>query len=422
MATVLCVRRLTLTLAAFLALLVLAGPASASPYAQYGIQDDAWIAYGPGTLDERLNTLDELGVDLVRYTVNWHEVEKTRGNRDWAQTDRILNGLRAHGISAVVTIWGTPRWANGGRSANWAPTKASSFANFAAAAAKRYRGQVQKWLIWNEPNQRRWLRPTTPRTYVTKLLNPAYRAMHNVKRNVKVGAGVTAPRAAYKGVSPVEWIRGMRKARAKLDAYAHHPYPLSKRETPEAGGCGHCSTITMATLDRLLREVKRAWGNKRIWLTEYGYQTNPPDRALGVSRALQARYHADASRKVYRTPRVDMLIHYLYKDEPTMARWQSGLISHAGAAKPSRRAFSLPLTQVSRRGVRTVLWGQVRPGNGRQRYILQQHRGGKWRTVGGTRRTSARGYLTRTVRAGRNAKFRIWYPAHGMASPVLKVR
>ena len=60
-------------------------------------------------------------------------------------------------------------------------------------------------------------------------------------------------------------------------------------------------------------------------------------------------------------------------------------------------SFSLPFTQVSRRGVRTVLWGQVRPGNGRQRYILQQFRGGKWRTVGGARRTTARGYLTRTV-------------------------
>ena len=68
-------RRLTLTLAALFALLVLAGPASASRYAQYGIQDDAWITYGPGTLESRLDTLDSLGVDLVRYTINWHEAE-----------------------------------------------------------------------------------------------------------------------------------------------------------------------------------------------------------------------------------------------------------------------------------------------------------------------------------------------------------
>lgn len=415
------VRRLTLTLAAFFAMLALAGPASASPYAQYGIQDDAWIAYGPGTLDERLRTLDELGVDLVRYTINWRDVERSRGNRDWAQTDSILTGLNRHGIAAVVSIWGSPRWANGGRSQNWAPTRAAYFANFAAAAAKRYRF-VKKWLIWNEPNQRRWLRPTTPLTYVTKLLNPAYRAMHNVSRNVRIGGGVTAPRGAYKGVSPVEWIRGMRRFGAKLDAYAHNPYPnLRRAETPVSGGCGHCTTITMATLDRLLREVKRAWGRKRIWLTEYGYQTRPPDR-FGVTKAQQARYHGLASWKVRMAPRVDMLIHYLYKDEPNVARWQSGLMTTSGSAKPARRAFALPLAQVSRRGMRTVLWGQVRPYEGRERYILQQFRKGKWRTVGGKRYTDRRGYLRRVVRAGRNAKFRIWYPRDELASPILKIR
>ena len=415
------VRRLTLTLAAFFAMLAFSGPASASPYAQYGIQDDAWITYGPGTLESRLDTLDRLGVDLVRYTINWHEAEKRRGIREWGSADTVLRGLNAHGIRAVVTLYGTPRWANGGRSPNWAPKKGAYFANFAVAAAKRY-PFVKQWLIWNEPNQRRWLRPTTPRTYVKQLLNPAFYAMHRNRGGIKVGGGVTAPRGAYRGVSPVAWIRGMRANGARLDAYAHHPYPLSRGETPYAGGCGHCETITMATLDRLLREVKRAWGGKRLWLTEYGYQTNPPDRHLGVSGALQARYHAEASRRVYGTARVDMLIHYLYQDEPTAARWQSGLISFGGAAKPSHRAFSLPLAQVSRRGTRTVLWGQVRPHEGRERYILQQFRKGKWRTVGGARITTPRGYLSRTVRASRGAKFRIWYPRERFASPLLTIR
>jgi hypothetical protein len=415
------VRQLILILAASFAVLALSGPASASPYAQYGIQDDAWITYGPGTLEERLDTLDALGIDLVRFTINWHEVEKSKGVREWGSADTVLRGLRARGISAVVTLYGTPRWANGGRSPNWAPTKGASFANFAVAAAKRY-PYVQKWLIWNEPNQRRWLRPTTARTYVQKLLNPAFYAMHRVRRGIMVGGGVTAPRGAYRGVWPVAWIRGMRAAGARLDAYAHHPYPLSRSETPYSGGCGHCETITLATLDRLLREVKRAWGGKRIWLTEYGYQTNPPDRAFGVSPALQARYHADASRLVYATARVDMLIHYLYKDEPVAARWQSGLISASGSAKPSLRAFSLPLAQVSRRGLRTVLWGQVRPHAGRERYILQQFRSGGWRSVGGKRITTSRGYFSRIVRAGPGARFRIWYPRERFASPLLRIR
>jgi hypothetical protein len=415
-------RRLLIVLAAALtAACSLAGAADASPYARYGIQDDAWLLYGPGTLESRLDTLDGLGVDLVRFTLNWNAIEEKRGTRRWGSADAVLEGLHARRIGAVVTLYGTPRWANGGRSPNWAPTSGSAFAGFAAAAATRY-PWVKLWTIWNEPNQRRWLRPTTPRTYVTKLLNPGYAALHRASRGVQVGGGVSAPRASYGGVSPVAWIRGMRAAHARLDAYAHHPYPLRRGETPSAGGCGHCETITMATLGRLLSEVRRAFGAKRIWLTEYGYQTNPPDRLLGVSRAEQARFVGEAARRVYAAPRVDMLIHYLYKDEPELARFQSGYVSSGGSAKPSRRAAILPLAQVSRRGLRTVVWGQVRPRDGRQRYVLQQFRSGAWRAVGGTRLTSSRGFLSRTVRAGRGSRLRLWSPSDRQASPILVVR
>ena len=110
-------------------------------------------------------------------------------------------GLSEHGISPVVTLYGAPRWANGGRAPNWAPKSGATFAAFAAAAANRY-PWVKLWLVWNEPNQRRWLRPTTPQTYVTKLLNPAYAAIHNATPDAKVGGGVTAPRASTGGVSP----------------------------------------------------------------------------------------------------------------------------------------------------------------------------------------------------------------------------
>ena len=33
---------------------VASAPASAAPGAQFGVQDDAWLLYGPGTLNERV--------------------------------------------------------------------------------------------------------------------------------------------------------------------------------------------------------------------------------------------------------------------------------------------------------------------------------------------------------------------------------
>ena len=169
---------------------------------------------------------------------------------------------------------------NGGRAPNWAPTSGSTFAAFASAAAKRY-PWVKLWLVWNEPNQRRWLRPTTPQTYVTSCSIPPTRPSTSDSR----GEG---RRRGHRSARLDRWRVAGRldprdgSAGARLDAYAHNPYPLNPVETPSRR-LRNCSTITMATLEQLQREVSRTFGGKRIWLTEYGYQTNPPDRALGVS-------------------------------------------------------------------------------------------------------------------------------------------
>jgi hypothetical protein len=212
----------------------------------------------------------------------------------------------------------------------------------------------------------------------------------------------------------------MHAAHAKLDAYAHNPYPLSPRESPFAGGCGHCTTITMATMERLESLVAKDFPRARIWLTEYGYQTNPPDRVLGVSNAKQAAYVGQAALRAYELPKVDILIHYLVQDEPDVARFQSGLQTTAGKPKPSYLAFRFPLAVRARHGVTTTLWGQVRPGT-KQRYRLEEFRAGAWHWVGATATTTARGYLTRTLRAPKGTRLRIWVPGEHSYSSILTV-
>ena len=409
-------RLLIVAATAFAAIATFAVPANASPSIRYGVQDDAWLRYGPGTLNARLDRLQTLGVDLVRINVSWSDVERSEGHFRWNSYDSIVKGLHNRGIDVVLTLVSTPAWANGGQGTNWAPVNGTAFADFATAAAHRY-PYVTRWLIWNEPNQRRWLIPTDPAVYVKRLLNPAYAAIHHVLRHALVGGGVTAPRAATGGVSPLAWIKGMAAANAHLDAYAHNPYPLSPAETPFTGGCTHCSTLTMATLPQLVADVGHAFGkNTRIWLTEYGYQTDPPDNFLGVSLDQQALYISEAAMRAYLQPRVDMLINYLVQDEPDVARWQSGILTATGAEKPSYQAFEMPLTVESRSRTSLTLWGQIRPGDGSQPYVLQELQGDKWLQVGNAGRTSSRGFFTRRVPAAAGASFRVLQLTRGLAS------
>jgi hypothetical protein len=409
-------RRLFVLVLAASALAATTEGADASSRVQFGIQDDAWLEFGPGRLADRVAELDGLGLDVVRVTLRWDQVEIAPAEFRWVRTDRLLRALDAQGLEPLVTVWGTPEWANGGAAPNIAPDVGEDFSRFAREAARRYRF-VEKWAIWNEPNKRIWLNPASPETYVQRILNPGYRAIKSVNPAARVAGGVTAPRGGPGGISPVDFIRRMDRAGARLDAYAHHPYPVYPGDTPFSGGCA-CKTITMATLERLLRHVGQAFPSARIWLTEYAYQS-PPD-PFGVSLAAQARFIGEAARRVYAAPKVDLLIHYLYRDEPDIDRWQSGLETINGKAKPAYAATMLPLAQVSRREQRVALWGQVRPGTGPQRYVLQRLVVDTWTTIAGPHSTNPNGFFSRTVVASRGSVLRL--QSRGIASPPLVVR
>jgi hypothetical protein len=394
--------------------------AQASKGIQYGIQDDAWLEFGPqGTLNQRLATIKRLGVPLVRFTLHWNQIAVRRPKRptepsdrayDWRRPDRVMRGIRRYGFTPVVTLVGTPGWANSGRAPNFAPPHVRDFRRFAIAVARRY-PWVHYWLIWNEPNKRIWLRPTKAAIYVQHLLNPGYEGIHAVLRHAQVGGGVTAPRAGLGGVSPVVWVHGMALAHAKLDAYAHHPYPLRPGETPSAGGCRFCPDITMATLPKLLILVRRYFGLKPVWLTEYGYQTNPPDTVLGVSPKKQGTLLSLAAMRAWRLPRVAMLIQYLYQDEPQLSRFQSGLTYVDGRPKPSLAGFKLPFAEMGREGFETTVWGQVRGGRpGRETYRLEILHRDRWDPIGHDRLTNDDGFFVRTIRLKRGALLRVWSP------------
>ena len=158
----------------------------------------------PGTLDRRLDFVQSLGVTTVRFGIHWDQVAPTRPARAlasndpayrWSSADAILKGLRARRHRAARDAVRDGAWANGGRKPNVVPTSSTTFADFAYAAAKRY-PFVRKWTVWNEPNQRLFLAHTSPSLYVTRLLNPAYAAIHRANRRALVAGGVD--RAARK--------------------------------------------------------------------------------------------------------------------------------------------------------------------------------------------------------------------------------
>jgi len=378
--------RAALAAAALCAVALLAVPsASASRYLQRGIFDDAQIHYG--NPDQVFPVLKQLKTQLIRINLVWggpNGVARRRPARpadpadpayDWSSYDRTVNYAQQYGMRVVFSIIGTPPWANAAAGLNVVPRNPLDLQRFAAAAATRYSGTykapdgrtlpaVRHWLAWNEPNNPIFLRPqfrivrgkTVMQAAIdyAKICNAVVKGVRTTSIGaMKVACGVTGPRgnnnprSPRPSTSPLAFLRAMYRAGATgFDAYAHHPYYGKRQETPSTpppqGARGQPATaVTLGNINVLVKELTRLYGNKRLWITEYGYQTNPPDRLFGVTFAQQSRYLTQAYGIAKRHPRIDMFLWFLLRDEQRLAGdgWESGLLTAAGAKKPSFAAF-----------------------------------------------------------------------------------
>ena len=343
-----------------------------------GIYDGVQPVIAP---DATFPTLVDLRVQVIRLDLRWDQIATTKPADptdpadpayDWNGFDDTVINAEKNKIQVLFTIYGTPSWAQGkAQGANRAPSKISSLRYFATAAARRYSGTfmrtdgttlpaVRKWLAWNEPNNPLFLRPqwakvgkrgryfpVGAKTYVG-ICTAVWSGIHatHLPRET-VACGATAPRGNNTGrglrpsISPLAFLKdlkhyGLRGDR--FDVYAHHPYYGSPSQTP-ATKPKDKNSITLGNIGVLTKLLGKLYGNKKLWITEYGYQTNPPDKLFGVSWAKQARYLTQAYAIARKNPRITMMLWFLLRDEARLEGWQSGLFTATGKKKPAYDAF-----------------------------------------------------------------------------------
>ena len=179
----------------------------------------------------------------------------------------------------------------------------------------------------------------------------------------------------------------------------------------------------MATIRKLLVRVKRSFGPKPIWLTEYGYQSNPPDMFLGVPLKRQARMVSLAAMRAWRLPRVTMLFQYLYRDEPRAQPLPDRARLRERPPETVAAGIQAAVRADEPKRVRAVVWGQIRDGRpGRKPYRLEVLRKNAWKPVGPDRLTNDHGVFVRTIRLKRGALLRVWSPSQRRFSLQLRIR
>jgi hypothetical protein len=293
----------------------------------------------------------------------------------WNLYDRTVRYAAVNGVKMMFSIYGSPKWASGSSSVNRAPKNARDLQLFAYAAARRYSGNfvaakpfpgetpgplpaVRYWTAWNEPNNPVFLLPQWSKVKVgkakkatwvpqaainyAKICNAVYNGVHaSLISSEKVACGTTAPRGSNSpigraSIAPLTFLLAVKKyGLKKFDVWAHHPYYNRPTETPATKPSKAGGAVQMGNINDLLALLSRLYGPKHLWITEYGYQTNPPDTIFGVSFTRQAQYMQQSFAMAKANPRIDLMLWFLLRDETRVAGWQSGILTASGQRKPS---------------------------------------------------------------------------------------
>jgi hypothetical protein len=358
---------------------------------ELALQDDALFVgqtYKNWQGEKPWNYSRPLGVTRQRVNLLWSYVlpENEYSARkkpsvlhyDFNAFDGLIDRAAQHGVRIHISLTGpAPRWANAKRATArraWYKPSATEFGKFAAVAAEHFKGRVDRYSIWNEPNWKTWLGPlkSGPALY-RSLYVKGYNAIKAADPAAKVLIGETAP-ASKRGwaTSPLAFLRAVtcvntkyKRTRScpklKADGYAHHPYDFAHAPNYKFPGADNVTIGTLSRLTRALDRLSRAGvlrknggGRMPLYLTEYGYFASG-HRAL--SRTVRARYLQQAYTIALKNSRVKSQLQYLLVSPPRTARasfFDLGLVAQSGKRNSGynalRRWFNVNQGKVKRPG------------------------------------------------------------------------
>ena len=355
-------RPVRLALLSLLLSLTLAPAAAAAP-----LQKAIW---GPAKIGEesQFPRYRALGVTLWQTGIWWHEVarERPRSPTDpadpayrWPERlDAAVADARRHGISVLIVLQGTPGWANAGKGESRPPHAPRDYADFAAAAARRY-PDVRHWMIWGEPLRNLNYPGTSTRPdrlkigrVYARMLDGAYGALKRVsRRNMVIGGNsyTTARKPAVWAPVPLyEWMRSLRLPNGRpprMDLWGHNPFTVRRPSLRNGPGAslGDISDLRRV-LARLQRYVGRPQGRRlRLFISEFCLPTGKNDV---FPLSLTQRQQADWLRRAWAIARGERLVwgfgwFQLLDDVPPEASQRNtcGLIDASGRRKLAYSTF-----------------------------------------------------------------------------------
>jgi hypothetical protein len=204
--------------------------------------------------------------------VTWPYLEPAPGKWEFAALDRKVVDSQSHGVNLLLVLGQSPAWASArpaeknGYKPGFAaePTRISDWHNYVETVARRYKGRIKEYQIWNEPSDKTHYTGSVEK--LVELTCEAYRILKAVDPSILV---VSPPSSG--GARHVEYLDRflMLGGRRCIDVVAHHLYV--PRLAPEA-------TISIIQSVKAVMR-KNGVADLPLWCTEVGWWIEATDFA-----------------------------------------------------------------------------------------------------------------------------------------------
>ena len=308
----------------------------------YGVNSFLHHEVGEARRGQVMALARQAGFVYLRQPMPWQDVEiHGRGDYEdrrndparsaWFKYDTIVRQAQAQGMEIVLRLDNPPTWSRTDGDALGSQAPPSEFEDFAAFAeqvARRYRGRIRHYQIWNEPNiYPEWgMQPVSPEDY-TELLRLASEAIRGVDPDAVIVAAALAATTTFDGdrvpggnLSDLVYLQRMYDAGAApyFDVLAVQGYGLWSGPTDRRM---HPLVLNFSRA-RFVRDlmVQRGDAAKPMWISEMNWNAVPAGQSAPfgrVSLATQARYLPLAYERIREWPWVEMAnVWYLKRAQP----------------------------------------------------------------------------------------------------------
>lgn len=321
-----------------------AAPAAIAP-GEYGVnQDLEWDP--PEQVGPEIQLMKSAGVEWLRLPLRWQWLEPARDSYHWDRLDDVVDRASGAGLKILAVLGGTPAWSSGvdaGSLPNgvhldaFAPARDGDFADYVSHVVEHFRGRVQAYELFNEPNSPNHWQPSPDAARFIELLCAGYRAARAADpqsvivagglngNGLSQGPGTAAARNFLKAIDAGE-------GRRCADVLAIHPFVH-----PTEMGLGGLQ----AWVDETRRYMRAAGDTRELWLTEVGWSTGL--RQWGHATISEEEQAAWVQAVYVHLDGVQKIFWYNFKEvrpHPTDAEFQWGWLRYGLEPKAAYSSFA----------------------------------------------------------------------------------